>query len=111
MRGCQETDMPKPITVAVAGATGKQGGAVARILLHRGHHVRALTRRPKSRSAADLRALGADIHQADLGDGGAVQAAAEGADAFFLMATPYEAGVDAEVREATTAAQAAKDAG
>jgi len=36
--------MPKSITVAVAGATGKQRGAVARMLLHRGHQVRAMTK-------------------------------------------------------------------
>ncbi len=103
--------MPKPITIAVAGATGKQGGAVARMLLHRGHQVRALTRRPDSKAAADLQALGADICEADLDDNAAVQRATEGADAFFLMATPYEAGVEAEVRQARTAAKAAKEAG
>lgn len=103
--------MPKPITVVVAGATGKQGGAVARMLLHRGHQVRALTRRPRSKAAIDLEALGAEIHEADLAQLAAVQRAAEGADAFFLMATPYEAGIDAEVRQARTAAKAAKDAG
>src|SRR5512140_1419014 len=103
--------MPKPITVAVAGATGKQGGAVARTLLHRGHAVRALTRRPEARAAADLRALGADIYQADLDDDEAVQRATAGADALFLMATPYEGGVEAEVRQARTAAKAAKEAG
>jgi uncharacterized protein YbjT (DUF2867 family) len=103
--------MPKPITVVVAGATGRQGGALARTLLDRGHRVRALTRRPGSRAAADLRALGAGVYQADLDDGAAVQRAAEGADAFFLVATPYEAGVEAEVRQARTAAWAARDAG
>ena len=103
--------MPKPITVAVAGATGKQGGAVARMLLHRGHRVRALTRRPNSEAGAALQALGADLYEADLDDNAAVQRATEGADAFFLMATPYEAGVEAEVRQARTAAKAAKEAG
>ncbi len=103
--------MPKPITVAVAGATGKQGGAVARILLDRGHQVRALTRRPGSRAAASLHVLGADIYEADLDDSGAVQQATEGADAFFLMATPFEEGVEAEVRQGQQAAKAAKEVG
>ncbi len=103
--------MPNPITVAVAGATGKQGGALARVLLHRGHRVRALTRRPESKAATDLQALGADIYQADFDDNVAVQRATAGADAFFLMATPYGAGVDAEVRQARAAAKAAKEAG
>ena len=40
-----------PLTVAVTGATGTQGGATARALLAAGHRVRALTRRP---AAVDL---------------------------------------------------------
>jgi len=103
--------MPKPITVLVAGATGRQGGAVARLLLDRGHHVRALTRRPSCRAAASLHVLGADVYEGDLDSMSSVKHAAEGADAFFLMATPFEEGVQAEVRQAHNAAKAAKDAG
>ena len=103
--------MPKPITVLVAGATGQQGGAVARLLLDKGHRVRALTRRPGSEPAADLRTAGAEIQEGDFDDAASVQRAAEGADAFFLMATPYEQGVEAEVRQAQRAAAAAKSAG
>jgi uncharacterized protein YbjT (DUF2867 family) len=33
--------------IVVAGATGKQGGAVARSLLDRGFRIRALTRNPQ----------------------------------------------------------------
>jgi uncharacterized protein YbjT (DUF2867 family) len=90
--------MPKPITVLVSGATGRQGGAVARLLLERGHRVRALTRRPASPAAEGLRALGAEIVKGDL----------EGADAFFLVATPFERGVEAEIRAGKRAAEAAK---
>lgn len=103
--------MPKPITVLVAGATGRQGGAVARLLLERGHRVRALTRRPGSQAAAALHVLGAEIFEADLDDEASVRAAAEGADAFFLVATPFEEGVLAEVRQGRRAADAAKKAG
>ncbi len=100
--------MPKPITVLVSGATGRQGGAVARLLLERGHRVRALTRRPGSPAAEGLRALGAEIVKGDLEDGVSIQRAAEGVDAFFLVATPFEKGVEAEVRAGRRAAEAAK---
>ena len=103
--------MPKPITVLVAGATGQQGGAVARLLLEKGHRVRALTRRPGSEAAANLLDAGAEIHEGDLDDAASVQRAAEGTDAFFLMATPFEQGAAAEVRQAQRAAGAAKSAG
>jgi uncharacterized protein YbjT (DUF2867 family) len=103
--------MPKPITVLVAGATGRQGGAVARLLLEKGHRVRALTRRPGSQAAAALHVLGAELFEADLDDGASVQAAAEGADAFFLVATPFQEGPRAEARQGKRAADAAKRAG
>lgn len=103
--------MPKPITVLVAGATGRQGGAVARLLLEKGHRVRALTRQPGSQASAALHVLGAEIFEADLDDEKAVQRAAEGVDAFFLVATPFEEGVVAEARQGRRAADAAKKAG
>ena len=81
--------MPKPLTVPVAGATGLQGGAVARLLLDKGHHVRALTRKPGSAAATNLVSSGAEVWQGDLTDAESVQEAAKGADAFFLMATPF----------------------
>jgi uncharacterized protein YbjT (DUF2867 family) len=103
--------MPRPVTVLVAGATGRQGGALAHLLLEKGHAVRALTRHPGSPAAAALEAAGAELRPGDLEDPGAVERAAAGADAFFLMATPFEGGVEAEERQATRAADAARAAG
>ena len=103
--------MPKPITVLVAGATGLQGGAVARLLLDKGHRVRALTRNPQSLAAGVLHSLGADVLAGDLEDGISIERAARGADAFFLMATPMEKGADAELRAGRWSAWAAKEAG
>ena len=48
-------------TIVVAGATGRQGGAVARALLEAGWGVRALTRSPDSQAARELAATGAEV--------------------------------------------------
>jgi uncharacterized protein YbjT (DUF2867 family) len=91
--------MPRPMTVFVSGATGQQGGALARVLSERGHRVRALTRAPNSPAAAELQHLGAEVARGDFDDPDSVARAARGADAAFAMGTPYEAGPDAEVRQ------------
>ncbi|WP_207432086.1 NmrA/HSCARG family protein [Sabulibacter ruber] len=53
-------------TIFVTGATGKQGGAVTRHLLTNGFRVKALTRKPNSPAAQQLKQLGAEIVQGDL---------------------------------------------
>jgi uncharacterized protein YbjT (DUF2867 family) len=60
--------------IAIVGATGAQGGGLARALLKHandGFRVRALTRDPSSVSAQALRELGAEVVAADLDDRGA----------------------------------------
>ena len=52
----------------VTGATGRQGGAVARHLLKRGHRVRALTRDPSKSAARALAGMGAEVVRGDLDD-------------------------------------------
>jgi uncharacterized protein YbjT (DUF2867 family) len=89
---------PEPKRVLVTGATGQQGGGLARLLLQRGHHVRALTRKPDSAAASDLKKSGAEVVPGDLGDRASVERAAKGVDVAYLVATPYEQGVEAEVR-------------
>src|SRR5258708_4296226 len=55
--------------ILVTGATGLQGGAVARHLLKLGKpEVRCLTRRPDSEAAKTLKQLGAEVVRADLDD-------------------------------------------
>lgn len=95
----------------VVGATGQQGGATARRLLAKGQQVRALTRRPDSPEAATLSRAGAEVVGGDLEDRGSCQSAAQGVDAIFAMATPFEAGVEAEVRQGENILAAAKAAG
>ncbi|OWO93343.1 nucleoside-diphosphate sugar epimerase [Rhizobium esperanzae] len=103
--------MGKERSVLVTGATGQQGGAVARALLARGHRVRAICRRWESDSARRLAAAGVEVVAGDLDDAGSVTQAASGVDTMFLMGNSYEAGTDAETRQGITAANAAKAAG
>lgn len=98
-------------TVLVTGATGKQGGEVARRLLEKGHKVRAFTRKPDSPAARSLARLGAEVVAGSLEDRASVDKALRGADAVFSMSTPFEAGMEAETRQGVTVADAAKTAG
>ncbi|ELP61352.1 NmrA/HSCARG family protein [Streptomyces turgidiscabies] len=75
--------------IAVTGATGAQGGATARALLRHGSRVRALTRRPSSTAAEELRRLGAEVAYADFDDRAGLDAALAGVDALFAMSTRY----------------------
>jgi uncharacterized protein YbjT (DUF2867 family) len=92
--------------IAVIGATGQQGGAVVRALQAQGQFkVRALTRHPgKHRKLAD------EVVEADLDRPETLKAAFEGAHGVFLVTNFWEQGTD-EVKQATAAVRAAKEAG
>ena len=102
--------MAQKLTVVVTGATGNQGGAVARGLLERGHKVRAITRDPNSSQAKSLANAGATLVVASLEDTAEIRNALEGATSLFAMTTPH-GGADAETRQGIAAAEAAKAAG
>lgn len=76
--------------VLVTGATGLQGGSVARALRAAGHEVVALTRRPESDAGAALRELGAVVVRGDLGDAAATREAVAGVDAVFGLTNYWE---------------------
>ena len=97
----------KPILVT--GATGQQGGAVARALLAKGQKVRVMTRHPEK--AASLAKAGAEVVQGDLTNQAILQMALRGVHGVFGMSTPFEAGMEAEVRQGIMLADAAKQAG
>jgi uncharacterized protein YbjT (DUF2867 family) len=59
--GERNQNMAQKLTVVATGSTGKQGGAVARGLLERGHKVRAVTRDPNSSQARSLANAGATL--------------------------------------------------
>ena len=102
--------MAQKLTVVVTGSTGKQGGAVARGLLERGHQVRAITRDVNSSQAKALANAGASLVAASLDDTAAIKKALEGATSLFSVTLPY-GGTAAETREGIAAADAAKAAG
>jgi uncharacterized protein YbjT (DUF2867 family) len=97
--------------ILVTGATGNQGGAVARRLLRAGWKVRALTRSPDGDAAGRLAAEGAEIVQGDLDDAGSLSRAIDGAYGVFSVQNYWEHGHDAEVRQGKALADAAAAAG
>jgi uncharacterized protein YbjT (DUF2867 family) len=100
-----------PGVVAVIGATGRQGSAVVRHLRKDGWQVRALTRNPSSDAAQVLRALGADVQQADTEDPGSLRKAFSAAYGVFNVQNPMTSGLDAEIRQGRNVAEAAAEAG
>ena len=103
--------MSKKLTVVVTGATGKQGGAVVKILLARGHEVRAVTRDTASAKAGELSKAGVTLVRASFEDTAALTKVLEGATSFFAMTSPFEVGTQAEMRQGISAVDAAKAAG
>ena len=102
--------MPAPL-VTVFGATGAQGGGLARAILEdpeRRFRLRAVTRKPHSAAAMALAARGAQVFQADLDDAASVERAMAGAHAAFCVTNFWEHfSPDREVAQATTMAEAA----
>ncbi len=97
--------------ILVTGATGKQGGAVARSLLDRGFRVRALTRDPQRPEAQALTEQGAEVVQGDMDDRSAMDRVLEGAYGVFSVQNFWETGYDREVQQGKAVADAAKEAG
>jgi len=97
--------------ILITGATGQQGGAVARELLRAGHKVRALTRKPGSEAAKLLAALGAEVVAGDLNDEASVRRALAGAWGALGVQNTWEAGVELEEQQGKTFARLAREAG
>lgn len=97
--------------VAVTGATGRQGSAVTRHLLHDGWRVRALTRNPDGARARTLSGLGADVVKADFDDPASLRAAFRDTHGVYSVQNPMISGVDGEIRQGIAVADAAREAG
>ncbi len=107
--------MPEKKIIAVVGATGAQGGGLARAILadRNGEFgVRALTRKPDSEKARALKNAGAEVVTADVDDPASVRRAFTGAYGAFCLTNYWEHfSPERELTQARNQAQAAKDAG
>jgi uncharacterized protein YbjT (DUF2867 family) len=97
--------------IAVVGATGAQGGGLARALLKHANNafrVRALTRDPSSDGAAALRELGAEVVAADLDDRASLKRAFAGAYGAYCVTNFWEHfSPEKEIAQAGNMAEAA----
>ncbi|GAP96854.1 NmrA/HSCARG family protein [Leptolyngbya sp. NIES-2104] len=107
----QQTDSKQ--TILVTGATGNQGGAVARQLLQRGNFaVRAFVRDLNKPAAQSLQQAGAELAVGDFSDRASLDRALQGVYGVFSLQTFLkEGGLEAEIRDGKTVADAAKAAG
>jgi uncharacterized protein YbjT (DUF2867 family) len=95
--------------ILVTGATGQQGGSLARLLLQKKHKVYALTRNTQSAAAQDLRNKGANVVKGDLDDSDSLEHAVKDVESIFLMGTPFEDGAEGEIRRGKLMADIAKE--
>ncbi len=98
--------------IAVAGATGQQGGKVAKRLLAQGWKVRALTRDVNKPVAQKLAAAGAEIVAGDMDNRAELDAAFKGVYGVFSVQNFWlpTVGYDGEIRQGKSVADAARAA-
>lgn len=98
----------------VLGATGQQGGAVARALQAKGRTVRAFVRDPQSNRARHLAAEGISLAVGDLLDRASIDRAMEGIRGVFSVQASSPSGLvtdDEEVAQGVAVADSAVAAG
>ncbi|XP_011889769.1 PREDICTED: putative nmrA-like family domain-containing protein ENSP00000305954 [Cercocebus atys] len=99
--------------ITVFGATGAQGGSVARAILEsKKFAVRAVTRDVTRPNALELQRLGAEVVKGDLNDKASVDSALKGAYGAFLVTNFWDAlNKDKEVFQGKLVADTAKHLG
>lgn len=102
--------MPDKKTVLVTGATGSQGGAVARKLLDTQFQVRALTRNPEKPSARSLAERGAEVVEGDFDDRTSLDRVLDGVYGVFSVQNFWEVGFEKEIEQGIRMADAAQKA-
>jgi uncharacterized protein YbjT (DUF2867 family) len=110
-----EGNVSKQRTIVIVGATGAQGGGLARAILEdreRRFRARALTRNPQSGQAQALERLGAEIVEADLDDGKSLEHAFEGSYGAYCVTNFWEhLSPERELAQAANLAEAATRTG
>ena len=97
-------------TFFVTGATGNQGGAVARNLIAKGFNVKALTRNPRSAKAKHLQDIKAEIVTGDLNDPSGFAEQLKNIDGVFSVQI-FENGIQKEIDQGIALANVAKEYG
>jgi uncharacterized protein YbjT (DUF2867 family) len=101
-------------TIAVVGATGAQGGGLARAILNDPEgpfNARALTRNVRSDKAAGIARLGAEVVEADLDDLKSLEQAFQGAYGAYCVTNFWEHfSPEKELAQAANMAEAARHA-
>jgi uncharacterized protein YbjT (DUF2867 family) len=96
--------------ILVTGATGNQGGVIARHLLQRGKFkVRAMVRDENKPAAQALKQLGAELVKADFNDRASLDRALQGVYGVFSI-QDFRDGASVEIRQGKAFADAAKAA-
>ena len=98
-------------TVLVTGATGKQGGSVARHMLGKGWNLVALTRDPKSKAAKALLEKGVEVVRGDMEDASSLDGALRGVHGVYSVPDFWSVGAKREVVQGKNLSDAAKKAG
>jgi uncharacterized protein YbjT (DUF2867 family) len=101
-------DKNKNKLILVTGATGHQGGAVLRHLRERGFPVRALTRDPDQPKSRALAGKGVEVVRGNLDDQASLTRALDGVYGVFSVQNWHEGGLEAEIRQGTNLADAAR---
>jgi uncharacterized protein YbjT (DUF2867 family) len=94
--------------ILVTGATGNQGGAIARQLLSKGYRVRAMTRNPQSEKSRALAVLGAEVVSGEFDDPASLERALEGVWGAYSVQNTWEAGVAREEEQGKLFAEVAR---
>ncbi|WP_174811706.1 NmrA/HSCARG family protein [Salinadaptatus halalkaliphilus] len=98
-------------TILVVGATGTQGGAVARHLLERDVQVLALTRNTTKHESHQLVEQGGTLVEGNIAERNTIEPLLEDADGVFLVTNFWEHGYDDEVEQGTNVVELAAEGG